>query len=61
MDEHSTTYPAALAAARAILRFLIPLNILLGAAILSLLVASLVSPWLMTAVVGGVVSTGIQG
>ena len=39
----SRTYPAALKASGAVLRFLIPLNLLLGALILALLIASLVA------------------
>jgi hypothetical protein len=56
MDDEYTTprnYPAALTAARVILRILVPLNIVVGVMIATLLVASLVSPSVMTAVVGG--------
>ena len=43
-------YPAALTASRAMLRLLIGLNLLLGAAILAMLVTSLVAPdWLVEA------------
>ena len=54
MHEHfpPRAYPAALTAARVILRFLVPLNIVMGVLILGLLVATFVSPWLMAAVAG---------
>ena len=48
----SGTYPAALAASGAILRFLIPVNLLLGLLILALLIASLVAEATVMAALG---------
>ena len=50
MDTTSRTYPAALGASGAILRVLVPLNIVAGVLILTLLVVTFVWPPLMAAV-----------
>ena len=54
MEDHATsrTYPAALSASGALLRVLVPLNIVFGVLIFALLVVTFVSPPLMAAVAG---------